>query len=444
MAERSLDHIIVYDFDLLFGNWPTDHFGVYVLSQWDVQLILASLRFANWPVRWVDSNGLKLRDLGRVADLRQVEDEVAKTEWRLKMSLEGILEEGFDAWAEAIVEAAQIACSCGNGGCGAGGSGQSSEPADTQDTDNEIEDPPEGFATWAAYKAYKCDVADWIVAEMTGDASRLTTLNLVGLAVASVSAAIIPVLLTPVPIDDIVVIAGVVVAAIALGVSAQENARDLLIDHADDLMCAIYLGVDVQDSIDRFNAMVAYHADIDYPAQPLNYYIEALLAAFATPDNFNRLIVPDATQTYPSGDCGDCGIGCGTGEWVLTWGTIVSGDPTEYGTDFVIESEFVDSDPDYERIELRRRNVGDTAYTRVRARYLELNNWVSYSDPYVRVADSSDCAVIDVERFRDETGSAGPNFEATLPDDLECAYVLIRGNESSRFNIKMRNLQELE
>lgn len=442
MVQRFQDNNIVFDFDTLFAEWPTNDFNIYALSQWDVQILLASLRFADWAVRWVDEEGIPLRETGRFLDLKQAIDEVAKTEWRLKVSLEESLQTGMENISAALINAAEIACACA-GANGGGGAGQVADPPNPQDIDNETEPPPEGFDTWEDYKEFKCDVAGFIVDEMSGDVGRMSTLNLIGASLVAAVAGLSPILLTPTPVDDIIIIASIILAAIALGEVVLLNTKSLLDDYRDEFKCAIFLGETVADSIQRFNDAVTQFANDDYPGQPMEYYIGALLSSLANADSFNRLIDPDPSQEYGSENCAACGVGCGTGEWVILKGTVISGDATSYGVPFTVRSETTPGPPAYQRLHMARRNAGDTAYTRVRATFDDLVGWTTYADPLVNLEDTDNCSAINVELFKDESNGAGLNWDDETPKTEECCYFLARGGNSSPFTMVVENIQEL-
>jgi len=206
-----------------------------------------------------------------------------------------------------------VAKECGVGCGGSGGSGATEAPPSEFEDDGET--PPADFPTYSAYQAWKCGVAKLIFDQITSDLEYIK-----GIAVTEITATLLgAVLLTPIPLDDIGVLVG---AIIAWGV---EDIVDTLIDEVladlsldeDNFLCLLYEALSVpgaEDAIDNW-------ADTN-----LSGLAGFLLGFFVNNDNLNRLF-EESNQILPSNDCSGCGL-CQTAFIAYGTGTVGEGTAT--------------------------------------------------------------------------------------------------------------------
>jgi hypothetical protein len=67
---RLNERVVTFDYDAL-QEYDNDCNGLYCLTDRDVAIIVSCLRFTFWEARWVNSEGKKLRDVGREGDLAE-------------------------------------------------------------------------------------------------------------------------------------------------------------------------------------------------------------------------------------------------------------------------------------------------------------------------------------------------------------------------------------
>lgn len=212
-----------------------------------------------------------------------------------------------DAIANAI-----NALVCGGGfGGGSGGAGQTAaapSPVSTTPFDRTGPAPP-GFATWAEYDTYACNMAHYIVNQLIGDIATAGVLAAGVSAATSLAPFLIGALFTPIPFDDLLIIAalGVEMAAIALSTSYIITALEA---GFDDLVCSLLSGTSAPESLvaftDNISAIIAADPTISgFGTLGVNIATD-YTNSFVQYDSINRLFDKQAYE-IPTGQVCDCG-----------------------------------------------------------------------------------------------------------------------------------------
>lgn len=126
---------------------------------------------------------------------------------------------------------------CDNGSYGAG----KGEPGASVNEDDE-EDWPPGFDTYAEYRTYKCAIANRLIEGMKTDMTWIAAGTIVTLA----GSILVATLLTPIPFDEILGIVGFALALLAQGILATTGAAVAsdIDDNRQALVCTLYDAVD--------------------------------------------------------------------------------------------------------------------------------------------------------------------------------------------------------
>jgi hypothetical protein len=203
---------------------------------------------------------------------------------------------------------------CGGGivqvtGSGTGGSAPTDPDATTEEDDGST--PPTGFDTYSEYLEYKCAVATWILDFWAKDVSNAALVNWVaGLTLPEIIALLVATLLTPIPGDEVVVLAGAIVYLVTQGIidPVLSMIGAELAAQEDDLLCALYEAADVNEARDNVRTVLEDAFSASYSA----VYAAGgalLIGSWLRNDNLNRLFDQDESFDYPAGDCSGCGSG---------------------------------------------------------------------------------------------------------------------------------------
>lgn len=294
---RVDDKLVRFDYAEM-SQFSHEELGLYCLSEWDIVIIKSCLRFASWPTRW-HNDGIPLKDYDPIK-LDQSIGQAELIDWRLSMS-------ACEDLQAAITNLAAILGS-GTGGCGCGtsGTGEDVGPSseDTGDIFDDGQTPPPGFATWADYQDYKCDVADYIISSFRDDVVWLQTQNLVGLAIG----ALIIGLLLPVPGSRLVAMLALLVAIGGLGAGALANLEDAITNNYDALVCFLYTASNASEAkADLLGAMNNF-IDAESSDQLERYILKQLIQHHINFVALNWLFEKDdAVAGLPlNGDCSSC------------------------------------------------------------------------------------------------------------------------------------------
>lgn len=209
------------------------------------------------------------------------------------------IREGLDNIVDAINNQELIVNCCPPAtGCGSGGAGATEGPASEFEDDGET--PPDGFPDYTAYDAWKCGVANLIIAQIENDLEYLKSL-----AVTEITATLLGfALLTPIPFDDIGVLVGVIITW------AVEQTLDSIIDSiltqlgldSETLRCGLYNSLDVSGARTFLES---------WGLAELGTSAAFLLGFFINNDSLNRLF-ESGNQVLPDSDCSGCAT---VGQW---------------------------------------------------------------------------------------------------------------------------------
>jgi len=332
-----------------FYNSPNDDCRVVCLSSRQVTLI----RKALVPLYWSTRFGEYINPtLWRVLDNSEVRELLEETEVNLMANcfdefaeiLGSAIIEASDKLAFAIISANggnSINVNCGNGTCGngSGGAGSSSSGySQTQIPTPGIGTPPEGFSDWSEYNAYSCSVANHIVKVIRDDLERAATVNWNLQTFTVIAGILIPLLLDPIPGDEVLVLVGILIAVHEQAETLLNNMAQVMDDNHDDLVCSLLNQTSVENaelSIEGKWAEVWYASEFasivwDWAAiQSFNVMVN--------PDALNKLVDKDTSRTYNEGecDCDDCHL-------YVEQGTIVSEDGYTYTVESVLSEGSID------------------------------------------------------------------------------------------------------
>lgn len=287
---------VEFDATELANRYDNECQWLVALSDWQISVILSSLRFAEWRSRW--------RNLGAIT-WDKIESQISELEYCLMSGCNvGELIDKFDTLngymltlvsrfvtpeGENIAEVTEgqilsavcspdvnIDVSCGSSGCSGSmlgsmlnGSITDSDPLPDLG-DPETDPPPDGFVSWESYRVYKCKAANFIV-EGTERVFRIiggTNAEVAAAGIAGAGAFITEVLITSggmavtamaMPSGSVMLIAGgvllslpawaigaivaAIVAVIALNIGILIlfiNAADAFHSSAEQTACALY------------------------------------------------------------------------------------------------------------------------------------------------------------------------------------------------------------
>lgn len=215
--------------------------------------------------------------------------------------------------ATATATASATASASGCCGDGAAGQGQSEPPSNpTVEGEPATDPPPEGFENWDSYFANKCAIATDIMDTLISDFARMRLINLTGLIITSLIPILAGVLLTPVPVDDIAVIGGILLAVLALGAALIDTTKETLTNHKDEFICTLFEATSSAAAESAFEADFAqFYSDDGQGFAPYYFSAVAAINSMMNPAVTNRLFAPSSLN-LPAGDCAaceDCSIG---------------------------------------------------------------------------------------------------------------------------------------
>jgi len=265
------------------------------------------------------------------------------------------------------------------GGCGCTGTGGSgifeAEPETFQDDGTTF---PNGYDTRLEYSSAKCDLAAYIINRWVDDLTRLRQIDASGKA----ASALVPLLslsfLTPVPFDDLLGLAGVVLALVAISISAFVDACGELIAWLQALdVCLIYTAPTVEA------AKTNLQTDLDSQTFTQDTLTKLIFTYLLNFDALNVLYgdkpVDINLDQIPAGDCDTCEYDCDSGfsQEIGTGPSIAEG---YYSEPFVSEPN-----GGLEYIQVTSFKVG------LPIKFVSLTGWVTSGDPHdFRIASGGD------------------------------------------------------
>lgn len=198
-----------------------------------------------------------------------------------------------------------------NSGCcgsSSGGAGTNQDEPLPYDEDAIPDTPPEGFEDFAEYREHKCNAADFLLDTLVTDLQRWSVLSIVGLLLSGLASAIAVVTLTPIPFDDLLFIAGVIIVG-GLLLSYLAELSVIINSNLSDLICELYEAPNAESG--RNSLITAIEALIDAQSwtETIKDQVKSILPRMITTNAVNRLFEPGA-QFEGDGDCSDCFSGC--------------------------------------------------------------------------------------------------------------------------------------
>lgn len=211
-----------------------------------------------------------------------------------------LIASAIDSLEGAIVSTGSCDTTCGEGG--SFGAGTTGKPSSEFEDDGQNTFPP-GFNNRGEYEAYKCDVANAIIASIQADATWLLTANIVTLTATAMVAAF----LTPIPFDDILVLVGVAVALVAQGLlaGAAQEIINYITANAETLVCILFDAADASEA--ETNLENNFSAGLGITAS-------TIVGSMINSDNMNPLFEKDTlfenNGATMSVDCVNCSGVC--------------------------------------------------------------------------------------------------------------------------------------
>ena len=229
---------------------------------------------------------------------------------RMTVALEGLLEKS--------------CCPSGGTGAGSRGTGGTQVPENTYNQQTSGGNPPPGFASNAAWKSNMCNAAQDIINALGADLQGLSGISYSAQSPSGLAALLIGILLTPVPFDDIIGLAGYLIFtgynyALLSTMSGEISANN------ENLLCILYNSNDAQAAKSDFFDELQTIATNAFTSQTDAEWVMGAIDWFITNDAFNKLFEPGPTVSQDA-DCSSCP---GAATWVL-W--IPSGQSGEWGT----------------------------------------------------------------------------------------------------------------
>lgn len=235
----------------------------------------------------------------------------------------------FERMAIALEALVNKPC-CPTGGAGSGifnsgsrGAGITPEIINPYTENLELEEPPVGFDTWAAYREHKCNASADLVQAFKVDLLSLSNLIPEGKMFTVIVAELVAVLLTPIPFDDVASIVGwLVVGAFEYSLLAELSTG--VQDDESNLRCILYSSSNATnaqaDFRNRIEELVEEVTGLGIAQDWLNSIVDNL-----TPnDAFNRIFEAGST-TIQDADCSGC---LDTSPYTVNYGTETSENPS--------------------------------------------------------------------------------------------------------------------
>lgn len=230
------------------------------------------------------------------------------------------------------------------GGCcdrrGSGGAGTIAPPfSDVFQGNPSVDPPPPDFDDWSDFTEYKCSIAWNIVETLQSDLGEMALLNLGNISISSLAALIAVAIATPIPFDDIIAIAGLLLAVAAEIMIA--SALSILNDNEEDLVCALFNGSSASGSRDNFLSLFNEFATSGIADPVSRFAVNSLMAYMLTSATVNRLYEEDLTRVWGVRDC----TACQEAGWAFQTlpsgqlsGTLVSGSMESNSLNFVAQA----------------------------------------------------------------------------------------------------------
>lgn len=238
--------------------------------------------------------------------------------------LEGIL-------AQLTAIANKECCPSAGTGSGSRGSGGTEVPENTFDEGTSGGQPPPGFASNEAWKSNQCNAAQDLINNLGSDLQGMSALTYSVSSPTGIAGALIVFLLTPIPFDDLVGLAGYLIFT-GYNYALLSQMSAFIAQNNDELLCILYNAGSAEvakgDFFDELQAIAEAGFTLTQDAQ----WVMGAVDWMITNDAFNKLFEPSVTVSQ-SADCSACG---GGETWVLY---IPPGQTGEWGTIDIVGNE---------------------------------------------------------------------------------------------------------
>lgn len=316
MGEDFNETKLYLDYDDLWNSYSDDKCILLCFSQRDITVLLAGLRYAEYSTRWLDSDGRRLRDTGRLADLVTAINYIKDLERRLMADcgtqfLEGLTVLGESIKAGLIALANKPCCPTSVNvnivqGSTEGGNTTYGTKPHTGQGNAETDPPPDGFETWEQFNTYKCQAANWVADSLIATYRNLGVLQLSTIAIGSVAVgAALGGLITFIPPAAIVLLIGGLVG-LGISLTVVNAVGDWLSDHRDDVVCMLYGSGSTTAAIDGFWGLVNEALEEITVAASVVSWVKQVTLALLTTDLLETLFTNSLQANYPDADCSNC------------------------------------------------------------------------------------------------------------------------------------------
>lgn len=235
-----------------------------------------------------------------------------------------------DAIDNLAFQASSSSCGCGGG---SGGSGTNEAEPNPWENGGDPDAYPPGFSSSSQFSNHKCRAAAKIVRDIISDLQSISVISITGLTLTAIGGLILAVLATPVPFDDILVIAGVLLFSV-LASSYIATLSSELNDIYDELVCALLNGEDATESRAGIITVIQdVIADMGL-SSPEESALNTIADSVVTYDAINRMYEPG--EQYEIDYTCDCGEP-ETVEYTVLKGTELTSHPSN---PFVVVGEF--------------------------------------------------------------------------------------------------------
>jgi len=240
---------------------------------------------------------------------------------------------------------------CSSGGGGAGGAGSTQAPPNTFDDtgDAGIASHPGVYPSYTAFKTNKCNMSSEIVIDIANNFGAISNIFPSGQTIATLATLLVGALVTPVPFDDILALAALILFQPFQATFLYETFTQIfngseggleVFYYFDQLMCTLYSSENATDAYQSFRDYFVDHVVGDRPwIDAEKSYVVSFFDTIWRIDGANQLF--DGTPSHQtSANCAECE---GDAWWVCSFGTVT---PVSYGQ--VIIKAVVAGDGDYE------------------------------------------------------------------------------------------------
>lgn len=229
---------------------------------------------------------------------------------RISLGDYNVCNELLERIAEALetMNANASATSNSSGGCGCGsrGTGSSAIPPNPWDVEDNPETPPDGFEDMEEFNNHRCRVAGRAIDDLISDFNSISVTSIVGVLFTAFASLIGAVLLTPVPFDDLLIIAAALITG-GLAASYLSTMASTMVTNREELVCILATAPsssEAQSLLEgRLQELAADFVIGEFDEGLINQVIDAMV----TSDLTNRLFEPGEQWENEDEDCSGCG-----------------------------------------------------------------------------------------------------------------------------------------